>query len=118
MLLTYGRLSEDEQVDVAGDVVAMWRYVEDQWPTSAPNRADDLTSDLLRYADGKPDLVTEFDVVNMVYSMALAGHETTCNTIGNGLFALLRNREQWQMMIDRPESIPTRSRRSSASTGR
>jgi len=25
VLLTYGRLSEDEQVKVAGDVVSMWR---------------------------------------------------------------------------------------------
>ena len=28
VLLTYGRLSEDEQVQVAGDVVGMWQYVE------------------------------------------------------------------------------------------
>ena len=28
MLLTYGRLSEEEQVQVAGDVVGMWQYVE------------------------------------------------------------------------------------------
>ena len=50
--------------------------------------------------------MTQFDIVNMVYSMALAGHETTCNTIGNGLFALLRNRDQWQAIIDHPDLIP------------
>ena len=50
--------------------------------------------------------MTQFDIVNMVYSMALAGHETTCNTIGNGLYALLRNRDQWQAIIDRPDLIP------------
>ena len=106
MLLTYGRLSEDEQVKVAGDVVNMWQYVEDHVASSAEHPADDLTSDLLRYAEGKSDLVTQFDIVNMVYSMALAGHETTCNTIGNGLFALLRNPDEWQKLIDRPELIP------------
>ena len=75
-------------------------------PTSAAHPADDLTSDLLRYAERKPDQVTQFDIVNMVYSMALAGHETTCNTIGNGLFALLRNRDQWQASDRRPELVP------------
>jgi cytochrome P450 len=105
VLLTYGRLSEDEQVQVAGDVVGMWRYVEDHVAARAEQLDDDLTSDLLRYAEEKSDLVTQFDIVNMVYSMALAGHETTCNTIGNGLFALLRNPDQWQKLIDRPELI-------------
>jgi cytochrome P450 len=38
--------------------------------------------------------------------MALAGHETTCNTIGSGVLSLLRNREQWQRLIDEPELIP------------
>jgi cytochrome P450 len=106
VLLTYGRLSEDDQVKVAGDVVNMWQYVEDHVASSAAHPADHLTSDLLRYAEGKSDQVTQFDVVNMVYSMALAGHETTCNTIGNGLFALLRNRHQWQTLIEHPDLVP------------
>ena len=74
---------------MAGDVVAHVAVRRSHVAARAPNSADDLTSDLLRYAPSKPDLVTQFDIVNMVYSMALAGHETTCNTIGNGLFALL-----------------------------
>lgn len=106
VLLTYGRLSESEQVEVARDVVAMWQYVEDHVASRAADPVDDLASDLLRYAQDKPDQVTQFDVVNMVYSMALAGHETTCNTIGNGLLALLRHRSQWQTLVDRPELIP------------
>jgi cytochrome P450 len=106
VLLTYGKLTDAEQVEVAGDIVAMWQYVEDQVARRVTERGDDLTSDLVTYAESKPDLVTQFDVVNMVYSMALAGHETTCNTIGSGLFALLRNRDQWQLLVDRPELIP------------
>ena len=106
VLLTYGKLTEAEQVETAGDIVAMWQYVENQVARRVVERGDDLTSDLVSYSESKPDLVTQFDVVNMVYSMALAGHETTCNTIGSGLFALLRNRDQWQLLVDRPELIP------------
>jgi len=43
--------------------------------------------------------------VNIVYSMALAGHETTCNTIGSGVYALLRDREQWRRLVRRPNVI-------------
>jgi cytochrome P450 len=106
VLLTYGRLAEAEQVAAAKDIVSFWRYVEDHVARCAATPGDDLTSDLLAYAAGKPDQVTQTDVVNMVYSMALAGHETTCNTIGNGLLALLRHRDQWQLLIERPELIP------------
>jgi cytochrome P450 len=106
VLLTYGRLPEADQVRVAGDVVSMWRYVEDFVAARFASPADDLTSDLARYAHDKPDQLNEFDIVNIVYSMALAGHETTCNTIGNGVRALLTHRDQWQALLDDPSLVP------------
>jgi cytochrome P450 len=106
VLLTYGRLSEEEQVATARDVVAMWRYVEDFVARRAAEPVDDLTSDLVRLSRDKPEQLNEFDIVNIVYSIALAGHETTTNTIGGGMYALLRNRSQWQRLIDDPSLIP------------
>jgi cytochrome P450 len=105
VLLTYGRLPESEQIVTAQAVLSMWQYVqgfvEERW--SRPG--DDLTSDLVRLSHDKPDQLNQFDIVNIVYSMALAGHETTCNTIGNGVLALLRRRDQWQRLIDDPTRI-------------
>src|SRR4029079_9330752 len=106
VLLTYGRLDEEQQVSVAHEIVAFWQYVERHVAGRMAEPLDDLTSALCRYSREPPAEVTEFDIVNMVYSMALAGHETTTNAIGNGLFALLRNREQWQGNIDSPDLIP------------
>lgn len=106
VLLTYGRLGEDEQVEIAQIIVAFWKYCEDHVAARRAERADDLTSDLLDHADKRPDQVNDFDIVNMIYSMALAGHETTSNTIGNGMRALLTNRDQWQALIDDPSLIP------------
>jgi cytochrome P450 len=106
VLLTYGRLSDAEQVAVAGDVVAMWRYVEDFVATRVADPQDDLTSDLARLAVQKPEQLNEFDIVNIVYSMALAGHETTCNTIGSGVRALLTHRDQWDRLLADPSLIP------------
>lgn len=106
VLLTYGRLSDAQQVATAKDIVAMWRYVEDFVAGRTAEPLDDLTSDLVRVAQDQPDQLTTFDIVNIVYSMALAGHETTMNTIGSGVLALLRDRQQWQLLIDEPTLIP------------
>ena len=105
VLLTYGRLSEDDQVETAKDVLAMWKYVEAFVAERWSNPVDDLTSDLVRLSHEKPEQVNQFDIVNIVYSMALAGHETTCNTIGSGVLALLRNKDQWQRLVDDPSLI-------------
>jgi cytochrome P450 len=106
VLLTYGRLSDEQQVATAKDVVAMWQYVEEFVDRRTAHPLDDLTSDLVRLARDKPAQLTTFDIVNIVYSMALAGHETTMNTIGSGLHALLIDRHQWQRIIDEPALIP------------
>jgi cytochrome P450 len=100
LLLTYGSPSDEDQVRSAKDVVAMWKYVEDFVARRWANPVDDLTSDLARLSHDKPHQLNQFDIVNIVYSMALAGHETTCNTIGNGVLALLRHRDQWQRLME------------------
>ncbi len=105
VLLTYGRLSDDDQVATAGDVLAMWQYVKDFVTRRWDDPVDDLTSDLVRLSRQKPEQLNQFDIVNIVYSMALAGHETTCNAIGSGVYALLRHRGQWQRLIDEPALI-------------
>jgi hypothetical protein len=105
VLLTYGRLEEDQQIETAKDVLAMWKYVEAFVAQRWADPVDDLTSDLVRLSAEKPEQVNQFDIVNIVYSMALAGHETTCNTIGSGVFALLRHRDQWQRLVDDPSLI-------------
>jgi cytochrome P450 len=106
VLITYGRLSDAEQVEIAEIIVSFWKYCEDHVANRRAQRADDITSDLIDLADAKPEQLNDFDIVNMVYSMALAGHETTCNTIGNGVRALLTARSQWQRLLDDASLIP------------
>jgi hypothetical protein len=105
VLLTYGRLPEEQQVATAQDVLAMWKYVEAFVAERWAEPQNDLTSDLVQLSATKPEQLNQFDIVNIVYSMALAGHETTCNTIGSGVLALLRHRDQWQRLIDDPSLI-------------
>jgi len=106
VLLTYGRLSDEQQVEIAEIICKFWKYCEDHVADNRANRRDNIVSELVTLADAKPEQLNDFDIVNMVYSMALAGHETTCNTIGNGTRALLTDRAQYEALIADPTKIP------------
>lgn len=106
VLFTYGHLPEDEQVQVAHNVIAFWQYVEQYVSDRDRDRGDDFTSDILRYRDEHPDEVTTDDVVNIVYSMALAGHDSTTNAMGNMLRHLLAHQDEWRALVDDPSLVP------------
>jgi cytochrome P450 len=106
VLLSYGRLAPAEQVGVARNVGAFWRYIEEFVATRNAERRDDLTSDLLRYRDEHPAEVTTDDVINIVYSMALAGHESTTNALSSGLRHLLARPDQWSELAANRSLIP------------
>jgi len=59
--------------------------------------ADDLLSDLIAARDGS-DALSEEELISTAILLFAAGFETTTNLIGNGLFALLSHREQWERL--------------------
>ena len=46
------------------------------------------------------------ELIATVTLMLFAGHETTVNLIGNGLWLLLSDPEQWELLQRRPELVP------------
>lgn len=90
-------------------------------------RGDAATANLLEYFDGlleikridpqedvmsslvtveeQGDRLTHDEVLATCLLLLLAGHETTANLLGNGVLALLLNREQWQRLVDAPELV-------------
>jgi cytochrome P450 len=106
VLLTYGHLPPDEQVQVAENVIAFWQYVEGYVAYRDANRSDDFTSDILRYHDERPEEVTIDDIVNIVYAMALAGHDSTTNAMGSMLRHLLAHQDQWRAVVEDRSLIP------------
>jgi len=65
------------------------------------NPADDLLTALLR-AEDDGDVLTDTELLDQVTVLFIAGHETTVNLIGNGTWALLRNRSQLELLRDDP----------------
>ena len=106
VLFTYGHLSPDDQVQVAKNVIAFWHYVEGYVADRDADRGDDFTSDILRYHDERPEEVTIDDIVNIVYAMALAGHDSTTNAMGSMLRHLLAHQDQWRAVVEDRSLIP------------
>jgi cytochrome P450 len=53
------------------------------------------------------DALSEFELLTMCVLFLFAGHETTTNLIGNGLVALLSNRDQWLALSSDPALTPS-----------
>jgi hypothetical protein len=49
--------------------------------------------------------LTEDELVAMYLLILFGGSETTTNLIGNGFLALQRHRDQWDLLVERPELV-------------
>jgi len=67
---------------------------------------DDLMSLMLR-AEHEGERLSREEVVANCVLLLFAGHETTTNLLGNGLFHLLRHPEQAQLLARNPELMPS-----------
>ncbi|MFC7330880.1 cytochrome P450 family protein [Marinactinospora rubrisoli] len=68
--------------------------------------ADDLITELVRVHDEDGDRLDETELVTMVISLVLAGHETTAHLIANGTAALLTHPGQLAALRRNPELTP------------
>jgi cytochrome P450 len=68
------------------------------------NKGDDLISLLIDIEEGG-EVLTEEELYAQCVSLLFAGHETTRNLIGNGIYTLLRNPDQLEELRKEPEMI-------------
>lgn len=62
---------------------------------------DALLSSLVRVEDDG-DRLTHDELLATCMLLLFAGHETTANLIGNGVFSLMTNRDQWDRLVTDP----------------
>ncbi|HEY3210984.1 MAG TPA: cytochrome P450 [Actinomycetota bacterium] len=62
---------------------------------------DDLLTAMIA-AEDRGERLTERELLAMCILLLIAGHETTVNLIGNGMLALLRNRDQLERLAENP----------------
>jgi cytochrome P450 len=94
-------LTREEQLaafDAIDNIVAYMNETID-WKRTNPG-ADLLTA--LIAAEDEGDRLSADELVEQVMLLYVAGHETTVNLIGNGTLALLRDREQLELLQQEP----------------
>lgn len=72
-------------------------YIDEVIGWKRENPSDDLLSALVA-AEDEGDRLSEVELAEQVLLLYVAGHETTVNLIGNGALALLRHRDQLDLL--------------------
>jgi cytochrome P450 len=90
-------LSRDEQLAAIHAMDNIIAYVNDVIAWKRQHPSDDLLTALIA-AEDEGDRLSEQELVEQVMLLLVAGHETTVNLIGNGTLALLRHRDQLELL--------------------
>ena len=96
-----GDLAEDEAQSGLLGAMHLINYFNELFEERRREPRDDLVSALLA-AEDQGDVLTESELRAITILLFVAGHETTMNLIGNGMLALLRNRDQLARLRDDP----------------
>ncbi|WP_304454003.1 cytochrome P450 [Nocardiopsis sp. YSL2] len=68
---------------------------------------DDLLDALISARDEDGGRLSEPELITMVFTLVIAGHETTANLLANGTHALLTHRDQWDALRADPGLLPS-----------
>lgn len=79
LMVTWGRLSDAEQIDAAREMLDYWTYCKALVDARIDRPGDDYPSALLRLRNGDDSLLTVNEIYCLVFGILLAGHETTTN---------------------------------------
>lgn len=63
---------------------------------------NDLLSTMIEKSEDE-DALTQDELISTCITILFAGHETTSNLLGTALLELLRNPDQWTMLVDNPD---------------
>lgn len=104
-LLTWGNLSDEEQLPHARNMVEYWNYCRALVAQRHADISDDLPGDLVRLQQEGAE-ISDDEIAGVLYSVLFAGHETTTTLMANGVRELLLHRENWEALIANPALIP------------
>lgn len=66
---------------------------------------DDVVSRMIASRDDDGDHLSEDELVTMCMLLVSAGHQTMVNVVANGTLALMRHRDQWDLLVANPSLV-------------
>jgi cytochrome P450 len=106
LALGWGRPVPEDQVEIATNMAAYRGYIRDLVGAKVREPGDDLATDLIAIHDEAPDRLTLEEVSSILFSLSIAGHETTTGLISNTARRLLEDPARWAEVVTEPELIP------------
>ncbi|WP_214415312.1 cytochrome P450 family protein [Sphaerisporangium fuscum] len=96
-------LESDGMADALREMIA---HIHDLIGRRRAAPTDDLLTGLIRTHDEDGDRLSDTEMVTLVLTLVLAGHETTAHLIGNGTAALLTHPDQLALLKGDPAMTP------------
>lgn len=106
VLFTWGKPSIAQQADLARDMVDFWQRAAAFVAKRANQPQDDFTSDLIRLRNDDDTILSMGEITSVVFGLLLAGHETTTGLLGNAVYRLLHDAQQWRHLATNPNDLP------------
>ena len=101
-LLTWGDLSDEEQVPHVHNMVEYWAYCRALVAAAHVEPGDNLPGDMVRAQKAGAE-ITDDEIAGVLYSVLFAGHETTTTLLTNALREVLLARDQWEKLKADPD---------------
>jgi hypothetical protein len=111
--LVWGQLEDAEQVRCAQGLLSLWGLCqqliadrEKQPPAASNGEADDMASRLVAYQRDTGGAITGQEAASILLNLAVAGHETTANALGNAIYYLLSHPNHWGDLVVGNTDLP------------
>jgi cytochrome P450 len=87
-------------------LVEIRSYLADLVRNRRRNPGTDLVSQMVA-AESEGDKLSESELINTCITLLVAGHETSTSLIGNGIYTLLYNEDQWRALQEDLSLLPS-----------
>jgi cytochrome P450 len=104
-MLNTGEQSQQEAI-MGSSIAEFVQYIRTFLDEKRVRPGNDMTSSLVQ-AEENGDMLSENELISMIFLLIVAGHETTVNLIGNGTLALLQHPDQLRRIQLDPALIPS-----------
>lgn len=105
LTLVFGAQGQEDRRELAQQgLIELTDYLRDLIAEIRKDPGEDIISSLVQAREIDPPL-TDDEIISTCALLVFGGHETTTNLIANGTRQLLLNRDQWNLLRDRPELI-------------
>lgn len=107
LLFVFGAVNNPERHERAKNgLQQMVEYLEDVIKSRMKNPKEDLITALVQTKEKEDSLSLE-EIISTCTLLVFGGHDTTTNLIANGLYSLMKNPDQFEMLKNDPSLINT-----------